>query len=85
MLVNVGARMLAEGQYRGAAQILQHASGIIPELGSAGDDLQERIDRLQQAAARAQARPASRPATAAKPSARTASIISTAMVHIDRT
>ncbi|CAN0479984.1 unnamed protein product, partial [Phaeothamnion confervicola] len=46
MLVNVGARMLAEGQYRGAEQILQHAGAIIPELGPAGADLQERVDRL---------------------------------------
>ncbi|MGC4191793.1 MAG: tetratricopeptide repeat protein [Thermomicrobiales bacterium] len=60
MLVNVGARMLAEGQYRGAAQILQHAQGIIPDLGPSGDVLQERIDRLMQAATRAQERPAPR-------------------------
>jgi tetratricopeptide (TPR) repeat protein len=64
MLVNVGARMLAEGQYRGAAQILQHANSIIPELGPAGSELQERVDRLQQAAIRAQERPASRTASA---------------------
>lgn len=60
MLVNVGARMLAEGQYRGAEQILQHAGAIIPELGPAGADLQERVDRLLQASTRAQARPAPR-------------------------
>ena len=65
MLVNVGARMLAEGQYRGASQILQHAASILPELGSAGGDLQERVDRLQQAAMRAQERPATRNAVSA--------------------
>ncbi|MGC4105422.1 MAG: tetratricopeptide repeat protein [Thermomicrobiales bacterium] len=72
MLVNVGARMLADGQYRSASQILQHANSLVPELGSAGGDLQERINRLQQAAMRAQERPASRPSAPASASRRPA-------------
>ena len=75
MLVNVGARLLAEGQYRNAAQLLDHAQGILPELGPSADDLQERVDRLMQAAARAQERPAvrsaARPAVTQRPAAAT--------------
>jgi len=46
LLVNVGARLLSDGSRRDAAQILQHALEIIPELGVAGERLQERAERL---------------------------------------
>lgn len=66
MLVNVGARLLAAGQHRNAAQIFQHTLSIVPELGAAGDPIQERAERLLVAATRAQERPVTRTATTAR-------------------
>ncbi|MGI8482781.1 MAG: hypothetical protein ACR2OU_00775, partial [Thermomicrobiales bacterium] len=46
LLVNVGARLLADGARRDASQILQHALDLISELGESGERLQERAERL---------------------------------------
>ncbi|MGI8405385.1 MAG: tetratricopeptide repeat protein [Thermomicrobiales bacterium] len=46
LLVNVGARLLADGARRDASQILQHALSLIPGLGVSGERLQERAERL---------------------------------------
>jgi len=57
MLVNVGARLLADGQRRDAIEILQHATKLTADLGVVGDKLGQRARTLL-----AQARSASRTA-----------------------
>jgi tetratricopeptide (TPR) repeat protein len=71
LMVNVGARLLASGARRNAAQVLNAALDIISDLGVAGDRLRERAERLLATAAaapvtssqatRRPATPASRP------------------------
>ena len=50
LLVNVGARMLADGDKRGATQILRYGLSLIENLGVAGDRLRDRAERLLTAA-----------------------------------
>ena len=63
MLVNVGARILAQGSRRDAVEILEHAARLAADLGVVGDKLEQRARGLL-----TQARSSVRTSTAARAS-----------------